>query len=994
MSNSLSNAGPRAHDLHRLIGDLAWVQRLAFRLCSDAALAEDLRQDAAVAAFGRTVPAEGPTRRWLAGVVRKSLLMRGRSGARRSAREAAVAEPESGAPGVDLLERAETQATVTEAVMGLREPYRTAILQRYFDEWTPREMAERTGTALDTVKSRLKRGLALLETELGARFGEGQGGAGRGPDGSPDGSPKREWLAALLPLAAMESKRRALLAAASGGTGGAVASFSPWFLTSVLPMFAKLLVVSVVLLASIALFMKRGGPTADAGSPARASDPEVSMSAGPADSGVHSGTDAAITEPGLMEPGPVEPGRAEAVLPTSKGAVALVTGSVIDDRGQPIPLARISVLKGEAWGQHAPDEVAIVTVRSGASGRFSLEVSPSGTEQHWLRIEGGRFHVPARIDLGNGGYLARLPLVPGANDLGTVVLGRAGAVTGTVLDAAGLPAQGATVEVVGQVTTQTDQDGRFDLVGLLPGSCDLGVYREACLLEERELVIPSGVAVTGLQFRLQAAPVLKGQVFDHVGKPVTGAQIELTSADGILVRKATTATSGAFSVHFTELAEAELRVRAKGYEVWDSDDQDLELSSDSGSVRVELSLDEEPDGEEDMHPAASGVVEGRIVRGGKPLPGALIQVARGVKVGKAMRRLRGGGGDDFLATTSLPSLVRVQPNGAFRVEGLEPGLYRLTVLSWSTSAYQVPLFELADAATEPLGDIEIPDGGTVRGRVLLPTGVSPLGLEVTCGSGAGKVHGVLDDGGGFELKNVGVGQQIVELEPRSGELDYGGEVEVIVASGTVVDVEIDATDLGLVELRLDLDLGGESPDGYRIMLMPVDDAGTNVLFTHCNSDGKLFAFVRPVGEVRVYLVNEDLESIEHPTARLNLVAGQPIDKTLAFRFGTLQLDLGSGRTIPASGNLVISLRRVDSVGETKLEIEFEDGEPIDLEESAGVWQQRSAGAFSLKLNHLLAGSWEVTATMEDLDEETTLEEMNTLTGPVWIDAQEVTVLPR
>ncbi|MFT6833617.1 MAG: hypothetical protein ACJAZN_003802, partial [Planctomycetota bacterium] len=60
----------------------------------------------------------------------------------------------------------------------------------------------------------------------------------------------------------------------------------------------------------------------------------------------------------------------------------------------------------------------------------------------------------------------------------------------------------------------------------------------------------------------------------------------------------------------------------------------------------------------------------------------------------------------------------------------------------------------------------------------------------------------------------------------------------------------------------------------------------------------------------------------------------------------------------------------------------------------GVWQQRSAGAFSLKLNHLLAGSWEVTATMEDLDEETTLEEMNTLTGPVWIDAQEVTVLPR
>ena len=211
MNDTTTNALPGPHDPQRLLRDLAWVQRLAFRLCSDAALAEDLRQEAALAAIGSTVPEEGPTRRWLAGVVRKRLLMGRRSGARRAAREASVALPEAAAKQVDVVERAEIQAQVSQAVLGLSEPYRTVILQRYFDEWTPTEIAERTGSPIDTVKSRLKRGLERLERELGTHFG-GVNGDADARSGSGTG-----WFGALLPLAVMESKRRARLVAAAGG---------------------------------------------------------------------------------------------------------------------------------------------------------------------------------------------------------------------------------------------------------------------------------------------------------------------------------------------------------------------------------------------------------------------------------------------------------------------------------------------------------------------------------------------------------------------------------------------------------------------------------------------------------------------------------------------------------------------------------------------------------------------------------------------------------
>jgi outer membrane protein assembly factor BamB len=53
----------------------------------------------------------------------------------------------------------------------LEEPYRWTLVQRYFHDLTPQEIAERSGASPNTVKARLARGLEKLRVELDRRYG-------------------------------------------------------------------------------------------------------------------------------------------------------------------------------------------------------------------------------------------------------------------------------------------------------------------------------------------------------------------------------------------------------------------------------------------------------------------------------------------------------------------------------------------------------------------------------------------------------------------------------------------------------------------------------------------------------------------------------------------------------------------------------------------------------------------------------------------------------
>ncbi len=142
-----------------------YLRRLARALVRDEAAASDLEQETWRAALEHREPLREP-RAWLAATAKRLAWTAGRSERRRADRERRAAKPESSVSASldagDLLQNALRQ---------LDEPFRGVVVARYLEGLEPREIAERDGTALGTVKSRLKRGLAKLREGLDAEHG-------------------------------------------------------------------------------------------------------------------------------------------------------------------------------------------------------------------------------------------------------------------------------------------------------------------------------------------------------------------------------------------------------------------------------------------------------------------------------------------------------------------------------------------------------------------------------------------------------------------------------------------------------------------------------------------------------------------------------------------------------------------------------------------------------------------------------------------------------
>ncbi len=180
-------------ELEALMQRQGWIRALARSLVGDAAAAEDLAQDAWVAALERG-PRDGSNLRgWLRRVLANLARQRWRAEESRRTRETHVARHEAQAD--ELASRLETFEFVVSAVRELDEPYRTVVLLRYFEELTPRQIAERLEVPLGTVETRLHRALERLRAKLDRRTGD-----------------RATWIAFVAPLAQLAKSSSGALA--------------------------------------------------------------------------------------------------------------------------------------------------------------------------------------------------------------------------------------------------------------------------------------------------------------------------------------------------------------------------------------------------------------------------------------------------------------------------------------------------------------------------------------------------------------------------------------------------------------------------------------------------------------------------------------------------------------------------------------------------------------------------------------------------------------
>lgn len=392
-----------------LLTHAEFIRGLAHRLIRDEQKAEDVAQDVWVAALAKPAAEVASVRAWLAGTARNLVRRTMRTDGRVQNRERAAARCEAVRSTDELVEAEGARRRVVEALLTLKEPYRSAILYRFYDDLPPRKIARRLGVPVETVKTRIQRGLDQLRRRLDSEYGA-----------------QAAWC---LPLATAAGLKLT-------GTSTAV-------LTGVLAMSFKLKIgiaaaLTAILVGSLIYFWEPDPPDRLGGPANQLTAVDRDGRERPQGENDPDDVTRAVREP-------VVPGSGAERMPASyRKALGGFRGRVIDGGGAPVADRTVrltgvriaDILQGRAAAGSDSDALPKVDLKTDQTftdeeGVFSFgDVHPRA--YHLLRVDRRRQGFVARV-------VDAQPSPGEVVDLGDIVLGPCAAVTGKVVDADGAP---------------------------------------------------------------------------------------------------------------------------------------------------------------------------------------------------------------------------------------------------------------------------------------------------------------------------------------------------------------------------------------------------------------------------------------------------------------------------------------------------------------------------------------------------------------------------
>lgn len=210
------------------------------------------------------------------------------------------------------------------------------------------------------------------------------------------------------------------------------------------------------------------------------------------------------------------------------------------------------------------------------SGGFSFEfATPRPELELGLSKQGSLFLDLMRIEFGGTGRSNRPPVRPGDNDLGDLVLQRAGTISGRVLDPDTQPIVGAQVHIedsfpggYGRATETTD-DGTFTIEQIPEGTYAVAVVADGFLMTtETSLEVRAGEDRGGVELRPARAPSVSGTVVDQAGEPVEGVRVWGWPVGSGRGAGAMSGADGRFRVFLAQDEPHVFEVRAKGFKFW------------------------------------------------------------------------------------------------------------------------------------------------------------------------------------------------------------------------------------------------------------------------------------------------------------------------------------------------------------------------------------------------------------------------------------------
>ncbi|MEM7164043.1 MAG: sigma-70 family RNA polymerase sigma factor [Planctomycetota bacterium] len=789
---SFTPASPDGAAPEQLLGEIQWVHALAAGLVRDDSRADDIAQETLLAALKN--PPKGNVRAWMSKVLRYRQWNQLRTDQNRRSREQSVARSEALPSTSDVMERAETQRRLVEAVFALKDPYRTTVVMRYFEGMTTDQVAQQQRVEPATVRSRLRRGLEKLREQLDDEYGD-----------------RKTWCLALAPLVLMHDQAVAsaisAASAVSAGAAAATTSTTTGALTaskaSALSISGGLIMstkavtaaaVAVVILVGATMVWKTAETSQDqdreqAIAPATVWERDDSAPGAPAadsSSGRGGATDVVLAandgQPGLA---------AQSVAAVDDKGTGSIVGRVADESDRPLAGMVVHAVRSNApaelldadlpfgldfLGVEVPDiDDPQRRAETDRSGHFAIGELPDGTYSVVVRGPGRRQHIEKRIEVAADREASV-----------QVQLGEGHRIEGIVVDPTGRPVADAEVAVNGgmmvggsggqsimisiggkdsggQVKTTTDRHGRFVLDGLSSGNQTLTATHESWAPGTLADVASGS---SNIEVMLKEGSRVDGVVLAPDGTPLADAAVLVTRTFGDPVGEMTTGSDGRFA--FDHLPSGQLRfvVAAVGFPTIR---ESLQITDGEPITDLELRME--------IGTAATGLV---VDGAGAPVPGARVRLT-------------------VEDAHEMGAMATSDADGKFRVEGLAVGeFYQGTVKSKQHLEHDVEPFTAGKGETE-LGTITLARGGKLIGIVTNAAGepvagarvsLRPVksddpmamlidmgGLEMDFDFGMGK-SGKSDDSGAFEIVAVEPGEYDIRARCSGYSTYKGGRVTI------------------------------------------------------------------------------------------------------------------------------------------------------------------------------------------------------------------------
>jgi RNA polymerase sigma-70 factor (ECF subfamily) len=722
--------------IETLLAHEAWLRRIIVELV-DEQEADDILQETWAAALRsgplRLLSARG----WLRRVAENLARQHHRRSSRRRKRETMAAQPEESAPAADIVARLQAHQRVAQAVTSLPEPYRTAVLLRFFEDLPPRSIARRLGLPGSTVRTRIERGLQML----------------RGRLESGD----------VRALAALILTPRLGEAAPAAGLGAAATTLA----THVTTMASTHKAASAAVL--IALFGLGAWGTASI----YISGPDPAAAAQPV--GARSTTGAAAPEPAAIvrHVAMAEPAIPAADRPKVRGRVR---GRVLDPKGAPlaaVPLVLVAtphgvIVHGTSL-QPREDASAEPVATSGDSGAFTFTTD----------LRHGQL-------LATGGFVTIRTFLPPPSERerkeALVIAARRIQATGTVVDWLGLPISGVTVAARldglvamdipldhaserGLPATVTDRLGRFTLADLphLP-ELALEFHKDGYRTARRYELEADAELRIELRSDGGKAWRVHGTVVDEAGRLVPGATVFFHQ------KREQTGRFGEFSIESRFLtAESRLLAGLPGRQIAARPDLVAKLLEKPHSRITDVVLR--------LGGPALAAAGQILASDGQPVPGMVVTLldARTVSTFHTVEDFVAGKASKLANIGKTPAKIdaRTDADGRFRLDGLQPRTYRLRIFDPGSLAGTTVTVE---AGTEDL-IVRLPpaDRRTIQGIVHGKSGAPIAGVRVTWGLATFRSASFsLFAPGGSTETDAGGHFTLAGIPPGDAELSLGG----------------------------------------------------------------------------------------------------------------------------------------------------------------------------------------------------------------------------